>query len=226
MSAAFGCFIRRRVLSARERRLAEHSTPQAAVRRAIFQCLVLSSDAEIPVDGLGGLRQESDDAETVAFAGNGRISEIGALDANNVHLDAEPPVLVVRDGKWGKDRIVPLHPRLIPMLRGQSGWFFPNGQGGHLKPGAIHNALQFLLVRNGIPRFTFHALRHYFGSEAARWSGGNVVLVAALMGHENTNTTMGYIGWAPTEGAEVVAKITGSSVEDELGARRRRAVSA
>jgi len=44
------------------------------------------------------------------------------------------------------------------------------------------------------------------------------------MGHENTNTTMGYIGWTPTEGAEVVAKITGSSVEDELAARRRRAV--
>lgn len=148
-----------------------------------------------------------------------RISEVVALDANNVHLDAEPPVLVVRDGKWGKDRIVPLHPRLIPMLRGQSGWFFPNGQGGHIKPAAIHNMLQHLLVRNGIPRFTFHALRHYFGSEAARWSGGNVVLVAALMGHENTNTTMGYIGWAPTEGAEVVAKITGGG-EDELTRRR------
>jgi len=46
------------------------------------------------------------------------------------------------------------------------------------------------------------------------------------MGHDNTNTTMGYIGWSPNDGAEVVAKITGSSVEDELAARRRRAVSA
>jgi len=32
-----------------------------------------------------------------------RIGEIARLDANNVHLDAEPPVLVVREGKWGKD---------------------------------------------------------------------------------------------------------------------------
>lgn len=151
-----------------------------------------------------------------------RISEVAALDANNVHLDADPPVLVVRDGKWGKDRVVPLHPRLSPMLRGQTGWIFPNGHAGHVRPAALHEALQRLLERNGIPRFTFHQLRHYFGSEAARWSGGNVVLVASLMGHGNTDTTMGYIGWSPTEGAEVVAKITGGDRQDDLSARRNR----
>lgn len=149
-----------------------------------------------------------------------RISEIAALDSNNVQLDADPPTLVVRDGKWGKDRIVPLHPRLIPMLRGQSGWIFPNGQGGHVLPATLSYRLKRLLERNGIPRFTMHQLRHYFGTEAARWSSGNIVLVASLMGHEDTNTTMGYVGWSPTEGAEVVAKITGGG-EDELTRRRQ-----
>jgi len=152
-----------------------------------------------------------------------RISEVVALDANNVHLDADPPVLIVRDGKWGKDRIVPLHPRLIPMLRGQPGWFFPNGRGGHVSTATISYMLKRTLERNGItPRFTMHSLRHYFGSEAAKWSGGNLILVASLMGHENTNTTMGYIGWSPNDGAEVVAKITGGAAADELAARRRR----
>jgi len=151
-----------------------------------------------------------------------RISEIAALDAANVHLDADPPVLIVRDGT-GKDRIVPLHPSLIPMLRGQSGWFFPNGQGGHLRPQSLAMAIRRVLERAEIPRFTPHQLRHFFGTEAARWSGGNVVLVSQLMGHENTNTTMRYIGWTPTEGAEVVAKITSSRVDDELAARRHRA---
>jgi len=154
-----------------------------------------------------------------------RIGEIAALDATSMQLDADPPTLVVRDGKWGKDRIVPLHPRLIPMLRGQSGWIFPNGQGGHVLPATISYRLKRLLEEAGIPRFTMHQLRHYFGSEAARWSSGNIVLVAALMGHEDTNTTMGYVGWSPTEGADVVAKITGSSVEDELAARRQRATA-
>jgi len=111
------------------------------------------------------------------------------------------------------------------MLRGQSGWFFPNGHGGHLRPQSLAMRIRKVLERAGIPRFTPHQLRHYFGSEAARWSGGNIILVSQLMGHENTNTTMGYIGWTPTEGAEVVAKITGSSVEDELAARRRLATA-
>ncbi|MEJ7721440.1 MAG: hypothetical protein WKF58_13840 [Ilumatobacteraceae bacterium] len=38
------------------------------------------------------------------------------------------------------------------------------------------------------------------------------------MGHANTNTTMGYIGWSPAEGAEVVGKITAGPADDELAA--------
>lgn len=48
-----------------------------------------------------------------------------------------------------------------------------------------------------------HDLRHTFGTEAARASNGNVVLVAQLMGHESIQTTQRYLGWTPA-GASVV----------------------
>jgi hypothetical protein len=34
---------------------------------------------------------------------------------------------------------------------------------------------------------------------------------------------MGYVGWSPTEGAEVVSKIVTAGVHDEVSRRRARA---
>lgn len=44
----------------------------------------------------------------------------------------------------------------------------------------------------------------------------------AVDGPHLAETTMGYIGWSPTEGAEVVSKIAGAEqTADELAERRR-----
>jgi len=160
-----------------------------------------------------------------------RRAEIAGLSAGDVHLEAEPPVLIVRDGKGGKDRVVPLHPTLIGMLRGwmeqltrstgqHTSWLFRSPRGkGPLSPDAVARRCAKALSTPD-QRVSTHQLRHYFGTEAARWSGGNVVLVGSLMGHASTQTTMGYIGWSPTEGAEVVAKIVTAGVDDEVARRR------
>lgn len=42
-----------------------------------------------------------------------------------------------------------------------------------------------------------HDLRASFATQLARRSGGNVVAVAALMGHESVATTERYTGWVP-----------------------------
>ena len=69
-------------------------------------------------------------------------------------------------------------------------------------------------------------MRHYFGTEAARNSKGNLLLVGALLGHASPATTQGYVAFAADGMAEVVAAITGVAERgDELAARRsRRAV--
>lgn len=153
-----------------------------------------------------------------------RVSEMAALSTSDVYFDTEPPTLIVLDGKGGKDRVVPLHPMLEDHLRGvASGYLFKSQAGpGHISGRALGVRIALVLTTAaGGERYTAHQLRHHFGTEAARWSGGNVLLVSKLLGHDSMNTTMGYIGWSPTEGAEVVSKI-GFRPDDELARRRQR----
>lgn len=127
-----------------------------------------------------------------AYAGL-RVSEISNLHSN----DCWPTHIVVRDGKGGKDRTVPLHPDLGRLLAGRQGYIIGTSAGN-----------VSLLVRNyfaslGIPHRP-HDLRHSFGTEAARVARGDLSLVANLMGHESVTTTQRYVGYRP-EGAGVVA---------------------
>lgn len=135
-----------------------------------------------------------------------RCAEIAALEAGDIWLHQEPPVLVVRHGKGGKDRVVGVNPELIPYLKGipKSGPLFPGQRGrGHVSAGSVSALLSRHLRRCGIEA-TPHQLRHTFGTEMARQARGNLVAVAAAMGHETTQTTMGYVGWSG-ESAEIIA---------------------
>lgn len=161
-----------------------------------------------------------------------RVSEIAALSTNCVFLDREPPVLVVDQGKGGKDRIVPLHPVLVDRLRTvKPGWLFPSLQTNreHISGNRVGELVgRALTAASEGQHVTCHQLRHYFGTEAAKWSRGNVILVAGLMGHEDPKTTFGYIEWDQATGAEVVSRIgSGGRVDvpDELAQRRGRGAS-
>ncbi len=132
-----------------------------------------------------------------AYAGL-RISEIAALRYEDVRRDEG--ILVVRGGKGGKDRVVPLAKRIADELD-------PDGHGRILNVGGQHVGyiIRDALRRAGVDARP-HDLRHTFGTEAARVSNGNVVLVAQLMGHESIQTTQRYIGWTPA-GAEIVQQL-------------------
>jgi integrase/recombinase XerC len=148
-----------------------------------------------------------------------RRSEIAKLDRQDVHLEAEPPVIHVVDGKGGKDRIVPIHPTLLEHLARRTCWLY-RAHATKLSPDAVGARLSAALSTPD-QRVVGHQLRHFFGTEAARWSGGDVVLVGKLMGHSAPGTTMGYIAWNPTAGYDVVAKIPTAGVDDEVTTRRR-----
>ena len=45
---------------------------------------------------------------------------------------------------------------------------------------------------------TPHSLRATFGSEVARVTGGNIMAVASLLGHDSVTTSQVYVGWSPT----------------------------
>jgi integrase/recombinase XerD len=146
-----------------------------------------------------------------AFAGL-RVSEIGALRGEDVRWDEE--LIVVRDGKGGKDRIVPLAPELAAELARypQTGPLFPGhpGRGRYpdkvgLSPERVSQLVVDHLRALDIPGRA-HDFRHGFCTELIRASNGNVVLVAQLMGHDHIATTQRYCAWRP-DGRDIVASL-------------------
>lgn len=133
-----------------------------------------------------------------AYAGL-RRAEVAALDWADISLHSRPPVLVVRNGKGGKDRVVPLHPDLVARL-GTPG----DGSVIDRASATIGYAVGAHLRACGVAA-SMHQLRHTFGTELARVTGGNLILTGSLMGHESPDTTKGYVGWA---GGDASAAVT------------------
>jgi integrase len=122
--------------------------------------------------------------------------------------------LVVRGGKGGKDRMVPLAPAMLEDLRRywafhRNPWLlFPNVGRGACGPDKValrmrrarapipHSSLQRLLVEArealDIPGATVHSLRHSFATHLVE-AGASMHTVQALLGHKNINTTMVYL---------------------------------
>lgn len=118
-----------------------------------------------------------------AYAGL-RRTEIANLDGDDIC--GQPTLLIVRDGKGGKDRAIPLHPELAKIIgRPHSGRVVP------LSSAQIGRRASEHLRSYGIDA-TLHQARHTFGTEAARASRGDLLVVGELMGHQSPSTTIRY----------------------------------
>lgn len=135
-----------------------------------------------------------------AFAGL-RVSEIAALDTSDLDLISESPTLTVRCGKGAKDRTVPIHPNLARLLRESK---IRSGPVVRVSASTVGRVIAEHLRSLGIEA-TAHKLRATFGTELARTTTGNLVLLAKLMGHTDPATSMRYVGWHGGPGASAVA---------------------
>lgn len=105
--------------------------------------------------------------------------------------------LVVRNGKGGKSRVVPMHPVLWMLIRSwgaQHGYLFPGRRTMHVHPETVGRWVREHHQRLGITS-RLHATRHHYGTALARIANGNILAVAKLMGHERTSTTEGYVAF-------------------------------
>jgi integrase len=108
-----------------------------------------------------------------------RVGEAIRLTVDDVRLDALPPCLIIRETKFGKSRIVPLHTTAADMLREYSDQrkrlqydalsdaFFVSEQGGHLNHHSLWRWFTRLTRKLGMwPTFgrrpCLHCIRHYF----------------------------------------------------------------
>jgi integrase/recombinase XerD len=134
----------------------------------------------------------------VAYACGLRLKELLGLGVADI--DSARMVLHIRHGKGQKDRLVPLSPRLLEVLRGYwrecrpATWLFPG-----LKPalpltgGTVQRLCHRTAKRAGLAKRVHpHTLRHSFATHLLE-AGVDLLSVQALLGHSHFNTTAKYL---------------------------------
>lgn len=126
-----------------------------------------------------------------------RISE--ALNLTFGDINEDELLLYVRDGKGGKDRIIPIDDYIIELLKDYMtvrnsvntdyyNLIFLSKNGNILDTRASNVNLKKYCERAGIKVVSNHELRHTFATRAIA-SGMNLVDLQELMGHESLKTT-------------------------------------
>ena len=133
-----------------------------------------------------------------------RVSEAISLEVEDLQLNVEGPTLRVRNGKGGRDRIVPVHPGLAVAFRQVVD--YGNIRRGRLVDVSrstawrwVKGALAKAEERGSIPKGRWvgtHTLRH---SAARHWlaSGVPINVVSRWLGHASIQTTLIYLEILP-----------------------------
>jgi site-specific recombinase XerD len=133
-----------------------------------------------------------------AYACGLRINELLHLQISDI--DSARMVVVVRQGKGRKDRLVPMSPRLLAELRAYwkqdrpTPWLFPGLIPGRpVTDGSASRWFQDLVVQAGFgKRVTWHTLRHSFATHLLE-AGVDLPTLQALLGHSHLRATIGYL---------------------------------
>jgi integrase/recombinase XerD len=156
-----------------------------------------------------------------------RLSEVLHLRVADVDLDRG--VLTVREGKFGKDRLVPPALPLVRRLqqyaadfgtRPPDAFFFPSRYGGPWWKGTVYHLFRQLLLRCEIPHAgrgkgpRIHDLRHTFAVHTLlRWYREGVDLDAKLpvlatyLGHHSLIGTQRYLHLTAELFPEITARV-------------------
>lgn len=117
--------------------------------------------------------------------------------------------ILVRDGKGGKQRAVPIHPILETALARmpRTGVWFPHGWDSSqpITHEQLDKRANQWLHEHDIPE-TFHQLRHWFGN-TLRKERVDIHVIRDLMGHSSIATTEIYTIVGANEGAEAILKL-------------------
>ncbi len=136
---------------------------------------------------------------TLYFTGV-RKSELLALDWNHINLGKS--ILTIRSGKGRKDRIIPIHPKLVESLDlylaqrlpMENYALFIGEQGKRLSKNSFQNILKMYFSLAGLDKkgYSSHSFRHAFASHLVE-SGVDVFTVQKLLGHSSLDATRIYI---------------------------------
>jgi len=149
-------------------------------------------------------------------------------------IDSERMVIHIHKGKGGKDRDVPLCPRLLETLREYwrwkkpKTWLFPGqprAEGKHLTDKAIwhvcHNAARHAGIKK---RVSPHMLRHSFATHLLE-DGADLATIQVLLGHADLEATSIYLHLSRRHLEKTVnplEHLTISATSDRLYHRKRQ----
>ena len=129
-----------------------------------------------------------------------RRSELLALDWNDINLGKS--TLTIRSGKGRKDRIIPIHPKLLKSLDLYLALRLPicnyalfiGEQGRRLSKASFVNMLKMYIRLAGLQSkgYTAHSFRHSFATRLVE-SGVDIFTVQKLLGHGSLDATKIYI---------------------------------
>lgn len=147
---------------------------------------------------------------TFLFTGM-RLSELLHLGSDHVNLDTHE--ILIKKGKNSKDRIVPIHPRLLGILKtysqkrkGGAKWFFTGlASEKRLYPKNIY-AICKTVSKVAKVKFTPHMLRHTFGRLAVE-NDFSLYKIKEIMGHADISTTQIYLSVSKENIKETFRKV-------------------
>ncbi|MEX0755685.1 MAG: tyrosine-type recombinase/integrase [Actinomycetota bacterium] len=129
-----------------------------------------------------------------------RVSEIQHLDLDDV--DLESLTLLVREGKGGKDRELPIHPELGALIAGYLSTrvdtdtdpaLLLSRLGKRISIRALRDVVYRVSRQAGIAkRISPHKLRHTFATLLVD-KGADTMVVRELLGHASVSTTQIYV---------------------------------
>lgn len=143
----------------------------------------------------------------LALATGLRVMEIAQLKCGDLFLKGPVYLLLVRNGKGGKKRLVRfngafrshyneyiLWKQTVGELTGPGDpLILSSNTGGHLTTRAIEKVFKRSAARAGLPdHYSIHCLRHTYACELYRASSYNLRLVQKQLGHAHIGTTQVY----------------------------------
>jgi len=143
-----------------------------------------------------------------------RRAELLALSWNDLNLDNS--TLIVRNGKGNKDRIIPLHRALQPLIEEylnirlplKNNALFIGKYGKRLGKNSFASMLKTHLEASGLSKkgYSAHSFRHSFATHLIE-SGVDLFKVQRLLGHESLDTTKIYINFNSSQMAKAIDRL-------------------
>jgi site-specific recombinase XerD len=140
------------------------------------------------------------------YATGGRRAELAGLDIDDLHLDADPPHVLIRNGKGKRERLALLTPPAVEAIKAYMPYrmkgvrkpydghaLFVGREGRRLLGRGIYHVVKNAARDLADVKMTPHQWRHSFATDMLN-RGTDLRYLQEMLGHRSLQTTQRYLG--------------------------------